>query len=280
MRELADRLRELRLERDLTIESVAQSLLVSPSKISRLETAQRSASQRDVRDLCLLYRVPNEERDHLMAIAAQALETSWYQDLDLHAPYMTYVGLEEAAAEIHASHALFLHGLLQTPAYATELVSKVLPPGRFTPARVKAIVDSRMKRQGLLNRPQPLRLHLVLDEQALLRPIGGAAVMAEQVAYLLERSLLPHVVLQLIRVSRGAHPGLDGKFAVLRFSADQQLRDTVYIEGLLGELFLDKEHDVTRYSDIFDYLATHVALDEASSRGLLEEIHTHWSSAT
>ena len=98
MRELADRLRELRLARDYTVEAVAANLLVSPSKISRLETAARRASPRDVRDLCLLYGVSLEERDRLMALAAQALETSWYQDAEIDAEYETFVGLEQAAS--------------------------------------------------------------------------------------------------------------------------------------------------------------------------------------
>ena len=51
-RELAARLRELRTGLDLTVDQVAGKLLCSPTKVSRIETASRRASLRDVRDLC------------------------------------------------------------------------------------------------------------------------------------------------------------------------------------------------------------------------------------
>ena len=54
-RELGALLRALRNGRGWTAEQVAERLLISPSKVSRLETGQRGASARDVRDLCNLY---------------------------------------------------------------------------------------------------------------------------------------------------------------------------------------------------------------------------------
>ena len=65
-RRLGAKLRELREERKLTAEDVAQQLLVSQSKISRLENGRRSISQRDVRDLCRVYSVTDEKLSHHM----------------------------------------------------------------------------------------------------------------------------------------------------------------------------------------------------------------------
>ena len=56
-RELGALLRSRRLELGLTVEQVAERLLCSPSKVSRMETGQRGATQRDVRDLCDLYAI-------------------------------------------------------------------------------------------------------------------------------------------------------------------------------------------------------------------------------
>jgi hypothetical protein len=56
-RELGAMLRALRMQHGLTVEQVAERLLCSPSKVSRLETGHRGASARDVRDLCDLYGV-------------------------------------------------------------------------------------------------------------------------------------------------------------------------------------------------------------------------------
>lgn len=56
-RELGKRLRELRNQHGVTVEEVAERLLCSATKISRLETGARRPNLRDVRDLCGLYDV-------------------------------------------------------------------------------------------------------------------------------------------------------------------------------------------------------------------------------
>ena len=117
---------------------------------SRLETAVRWASPRDVRDLCLLYRVPTDERDRLMALAAQALETTWYQDAAIRSVYETFIGLEEAASDIAIFHSLVLPGLVQTEAYARALVAGIRPPGVLPVAETEEIIRVRMRRRRLL----------------------------------------------------------------------------------------------------------------------------------
>jgi transcriptional regulator with XRE-family HTH domain len=274
-RELADRLRELRVDKDLTVESVAASLLVSASKISRLETAVRRASPRDVRDLCLLYGVSNDERDRLMALAAQALETSWYQDAAIDAVYGTYIGLELAASDISNFQGFMVPGLLQTPEYARALLDGLRPPGQLTAENIDEMISVRVRRQEVLAGNTPPRIHAVLDAAAVHKPIGGAAVMAAQIGRLLDLGSMPTITIQIVPREAGSYPGLDGRFCVLRF-ADQAVRDTVYIEGLLGELFLDKDSDVARYLEIFQYLAESVALDEPESRRLLDDLRKEW----
>ena len=56
-RELSKRLRDLRSQHGLTVEDVAERLLCSATKVSRLETGARRPSLRDVRDLCVIYRL-------------------------------------------------------------------------------------------------------------------------------------------------------------------------------------------------------------------------------
>ncbi|WP_088317301.1 helix-turn-helix transcriptional regulator [Kineosporia sp. R_H_3] len=276
-RELAERLRELRMEKNLTVESVSTSLLVSASKISRLETAARRASPRDVRDLCLLYGVSNEERDRLMALAAQAMETSWYQDADIDAEFRTFVGLEQAATNIDTMQTNVVPGLLQTTAYARCLVSGLRAPNQMPATRVEEVLSVRERRQEILHGANPPALHAIVDEMAVRRPLGPPDVMHAQVAALRAACELPHVAVQLIPLEAGSHPGLDGRFTVLRFT-DRAVRDTVYVEGLLGELFLDKDTDVARYLQTFDFLAKHVALDGDDSLALLEKIGADWAA--
>ena len=70
-RELGKRLRELRLEHGLTVEDVAEKIMCSATKISRLETGTRRPSLRDVKDLCLLYNVDKSTADEFMTMPGQ-----------------------------------------------------------------------------------------------------------------------------------------------------------------------------------------------------------------
>ena len=56
------------------MDQVAAELLCSPSKVSRLETGQRGATLRDIRDLCNLYGVTEAaDRERLMTLARDHL---------------------------------------------------------------------------------------------------------------------------------------------------------------------------------------------------------------
>ena len=81
-KELGARLKKLRQARDLTAEQVAEQLMVSATKISRLETGTRGVNPRDIRDLCTIYGVGDEERERLMTLAKQSRESSWWQQYD------------------------------------------------------------------------------------------------------------------------------------------------------------------------------------------------------
>src|ERR1700761_9264734 len=116
-RELGALLRALRNERGLTVDQVAAELLCSPSKVSRMETGQRGATLRDIRDLCDLYGVAKAaDRERLMTLAREGKQPGWWQSYDLD--YATYVGLEEAAVALSYFQSSIVPGILQTRGHA------------------------------------------------------------------------------------------------------------------------------------------------------------------
>src|ERR1700691_4646268 len=99
-RELGALLRALRNERGLTFEQAAGELLCSPSKVSRMETGQRGATARDVRDLCDLYEVTDvAERNRMARLAVEGKQQGWWQSYELD-NFAIYVGLGEDAIAI------------------------------------------------------------------------------------------------------------------------------------------------------------------------------------
>ncbi len=70
-RRLARALRHLREGAKLTIEDVAEKLEISPSTVSRMETAQVGVRPRDLHFLLDMYEVSEAEREQLLQIARE-----------------------------------------------------------------------------------------------------------------------------------------------------------------------------------------------------------------
>jgi transcriptional regulator with XRE-family HTH domain len=247
-RELGARLKQLRLEKGMTADDVAVQLMVSATKISRLETGARGVSPRDVRDLCGIYGVSDDVRQQLMTLAKQSREPSWWQQHDTQ--YSTWLELEAAAASIASYKADVLPGLLQTDDYARAVVEATLPDP--SEEKVTQLAESRRERRRLLDGEAPLELWTVLDEAVVHRVIGGTAVMHEQIEELIRRAAQANVTIQMIPFDAGAHPALNSTFEILHF--EQAAPDVVYVEGLLGQHYLESPRDLTRYRRVFDHL--------------------------
>jgi transcriptional regulator with XRE-family HTH domain len=266
-RELGARLRELRLARGLTVEQVSELLLCSPSKVSRMETGHRGATLRDVRDLCQIYRLTDTSQvEYLMGLVREAKQQAWWQSYDLD--YATYVGLEQAATTLSYYQSTIVPGLLQTVGYARAMHEGSMP-AEFTPERADKLIEVRMRRQLVLTRDPPLELRVVLDEAALHRVVGGPSVMAEQLRHFDAIAKQPNVTLQVIPFSVGAHPAMENMFNIIEFG--DVAPSVVYVEGLMGWLFLERENDVRRYAQIFKYLCE-VALNPKDTIELISEV--------
>ena len=118
---LGSQLRRLREARGITREAAGYSIRASESKISRMELGRVSFKTRDVEDLLTLYGITDEqERTSLLSLAREANVAGWWHSYSDVLPswFPTYVGLEGAASLIRAYEVQFIHGLLQTEAYA------------------------------------------------------------------------------------------------------------------------------------------------------------------
>jgi transcriptional regulator with XRE-family HTH domain len=266
---LGQELRRLRELKGMTAEEVAERLLVSQSKISRLENGRRSISQRDVRDLCGVYEVEDHRIvDSLMQMAKDSRQQGWWHSFG-DIPYSVYIGLETDAASLRVYDPQVVPGLLQTRAYAETLITGALP--ETTPTDIDKRVQVRVRRQERIAAPDnPLRLWTVLDESALRRVVGSRAVMREQLEHLVEQSQLPHVTVQVIPFDMGAHPGLNGQYAILEFP-DAADSSVVYIEGVTSDLYLEKANDVQKYSVMYEHLRAQ-ALNVEQSRQFIAKI--------
>ncbi|UFR03940.1 helix-turn-helix domain-containing protein [Streptomyces sp. Go40/10] len=272
-RRLGQELRRLRELKGMTAEEVAERLLVSQSKISRLENGRRSISQRDVRDLCGVYEVEDQRIvDSLMEMARDSRQQGWWHTFG-DIPYSVYIGLETDAESLRVYEPQLVTGLLQTRAYAETLVQGALP--ETSTAEIEKRVQVRMRRQERITaQNNPLRLWVVLDEAALKRVVGSRLVMREQLEHLIEMSQLPHVTVQVLPFDVGAHPGLNGKYAILEF-ADAADSSVVYLEGVTSDLYLEKAQDVQKYAVMYEHLRAQSLNVEASRQFIADVAKTY-----
>jgi len=269
---LAVELRRYREVELLTGEEAAARLGWSASKVSRIENALNVVETDDLLRMLDLYQVSGSERDRLIELARSADEyrRGWwdaYADT-LGQGYSAMIALE-AAAELERTFVpTLVPGLLQTEAYAREVISSSLVPP--SEEQVRQRIQVRMKRQRELIKDDPLELSVVIDEAALLRHIGGPDAMREQLAHLVEMAARENITLQVLPLARGSHPAITSGFTILEFSGVIATK-VVYIENMTSELFIVNPDEITVYSNSFDILHE-VALDQEESVGLIARI--------
>lgn len=272
-RELGTRLRGLRNEHNLTVEDVAERLLCSATKISRLETGARRPSLRDVRDLCGIYEVDASTSAELMSLAKEARAAGWwtqYDDLNLD----PLIGLEDAATTITCYSMFYMPGLLQTREYAQGIISIVAP--KMDPHVVQQRVDARLRRQQLLSRDSGPRYNVLLDENVIRRGVGDPELIAAQLEKVLNTINAGRAVVQVIPFSAGAYATADGYFVLLEFEDRADLWPVVYIEGLAGNQYLDRKGDIARYRECIDYLKAR-ALSPQESESLIAKTRADYT---
>jgi Domain of unknown function (DUF5753) len=91
----------------------------------------------------------------------------------------------------------------------------------------------------------------VLNEAVLRRQVGDQQVIGAQLRALADAASWPQMTLQVLPFSAGAHAGLEGGFVLIEFPG-QQDPDVVYVEGIMGDLYLESVEEVKRYQLAFE----------------------------
>jgi transcriptional regulator with XRE-family HTH domain len=277
---IAQELRRLRDEANLTLEKVAGDLLISTSKLSRLENAQGSPQARDVRDLINYYRIADTDlAARLTRWVRAAHRQGWWNDysdamgpdLDTHIAYET----EASIARVYTIPAL--PALLQTADYSRVYYQNAEP--WRTPSDIEMLVELRQGRQAALDHradQQPLRLVAVTHESSLRQHMGTPEIMHTQLQHLVERSTTPNVDLRVLPFSAPLTFTSTCMYAYFEFS-DALDRDVVAIETHAGFRYIETTKTVAQYRRHYENLLDH-SLSPEDTRGLIQSIQArHFS---
>ncbi|WP_436532221.1 helix-turn-helix domain-containing protein [Actinoplanes sp. HUAS TT8] len=273
-RRLRGILRRERLARGLSQEDVAQKLEWSKSKVLRIENGQSSVSTTDLRALLSLYDVRNPaEVEDVVSLGRYARRPGLrerYRDL-LPRSFATFLEDEQAATVIRQYETAFVPGVLQTEEYA-RAVLRAFNPGS-SGDRIQSLVRVRMDRARFAAGHE--MMHVVLDESALWRRVGGRTgrpgLMIDQLRRLGELSARPEVSIRILPFDVGEHPGMStGAFTILTFEAPTDDELVYFEQPGGGDVVEGQAAELPRYRDVFDQL-TDLTLSSAESADLIGE---------
>lgn len=255
-------LRQLREGSGMSTRSVADRLGVSRMAVNRTEVGRRSTPPEEVIALCALYGVTGRQRERLVERASGGDGSStWLATGPAMADQvMSLVALENEASWITNVSIGLLPGLLQTPEYMRAVCATSRAP--------EWMVRTRLGRQGLLTQSEAPHLRFLIEESVLHRPIGGTAVLQEQLDYLRRVGTKHNVSIQIVPLKEGRNAALDGSFMILGFP---ERNSHAYVEARGSGLILTRPQDVEPFEEALDELDQQV-LDEQSSAELIDTI--------
>ncbi len=248
-------MRRMREARNVKQETIAHLTRVSAPQVSKIEGGKRRATRSFVEVV----------DDHLEA--GGALINLW-EDLnkDGHPVpiWFDWPQIESDAAMLVCYEQSVMPGLVQTPAYA----SAILHGNRDA-------VEARIARQVIItgDGTAPPTLVIMVDEQALHRPVGTPETMKEQLEHLIALSALPNVTIQVVLTS-GEHNGNSGSF-VIATMADRS--EVAYVETAIRPITTDNPEDLTELARTLVELRVRMLTGEMTCELIRKVVRERWT---
>ncbi|MFD8481207.1 Scr1 family TA system antitoxin-like transcriptional regulator [Kitasatospora sp. NPDC059673] len=246
--------RRLREARGLSQEALGEMLFFSGAYIGQIESAIRRPQE----DL-------SERLDAALGTDGHFTRLYRLASRSRFAEYFTAaLELEPLAKTISTYASAIVPGLLQTPEYARTIFRSAQP--LRSASDISERVSLRMDRAQILDGPTSPLLWVVMDETTIRRPVGGAAVMAEQLSFISGLIRENRIIVQVLPFSAGAHALLEGTLLLMTFA---DAPPVAYIEGPHVGTLLDDPSATSKCALSFD-LVRAAALSPEASLTLIE----------
>lgn len=219
------------------------------------------------------YRLPTPEQARLLDKAFELPGMferlrQRQRGIPFSADFRPFAPHEAEATTLETFQHVLVPGLFQTVEYAHTVLESY--PG-ISAEDVRDQVAARLRRQELLDRENPPWLWALLDEQVLVRNVGGPEIMAAQLARLAELARRPKITIQVLPADL-SHPRLNGAFVI---AGNSQPPAVVYLEGALDGHVVEDQQTAQRLAVMFDSLRTE-ALPGDASLNLIEDKAQQW----
>ncbi|GAA2620507.1 helix-turn-helix transcriptional regulator [Actinomadura fulvescens] len=246
--ELAAEFRRLREESARSVGEAAVHLDQPPSLVVRLETGTAALRRAHAIGLLDLYGIQGAPRSSFLArVDAMRSRNWWYPYGDLVTGDVEQMLILEDEADLIQTHQpSLIPGLLQTERYAWELMQIA---GDIPLDAVEQRLRLRMARQRVVADENGPVLRVVLDEAALRRPVGTAAVMRDQYERLLEVTETDRLSVRVVPLSAGLHRAVGFAFHIFESAGREPA--AVQIEMLDRVRFAEDQAEIASYIRAF-----------------------------
>jgi transcriptional regulator with XRE-family HTH domain len=287
-RNIAAALRQLREDSGKNLSEVADDLLISTSKLSRLENAQGRPQPRDIRDLIRYYRIDDSPLGNsLRRWVTAAQRPGWWTDFDdeVLGNVLGGYGLDahlgyEADASVERIYTLpFVPALLQTTEYATAIFRDM---EHRSEDEIGQLLEVRNRRKQALSYREgldPLKLIAVTHESALRQAVGSPEVMRDQLDSLIEGSLAPNVSLHVLPFRARPVFTMTCMYAYFEYNALGLEQNVVHIETHAGYWSIEDPGKVAEYRKAHDALVK-ASLTGDESRALIRSLRDRAENET
>lgn len=202
----------------VTAAQAAKQLGTDTGRISRLERGVYRFSTEEIRTLASMYGVADSEGiEEVVRAAEEPTDAGWWTPYAnrLAESYRDFIELEADARTLRLHNPVIIPGLLQSPGYVREMLTK--GPTAVSRTEAEMLVNVRLARQEILTRDHdPVAVHALLPESAF-HPVLAPLVMRDQLQRLLDLAALPQVTVQIIPLT--AHPsfGSNGAMTLMTY---------------------------------------------------------------
>lgn len=214
-REIGAELRDIRTQADYTQGDVGDLIGWTKVMVSRTERGLKRLSDNELSTILTTIGVTGPVSERLLKFARELPLRDWWEtNLPEITKHLTrLLDYERTATRITTVGLSCIPSLLQTAGYQRAVLSST----DMFKKRIEAQVDIAEQRQSVLTTSDAVDLVGIIDESVLRRPVGGKAVMAEQLRHLVHIADRPNVTLHIIPTAIGAHPAQEGPYDLLEF---------------------------------------------------------------
>ncbi|MFE7590872.1 DUF5753 domain-containing protein [Kitasatospora sp. NPDC057512] len=263
---------ELRKMRDGASQTTAQAAAVfglDRTKITQVEKGHYPITAERVRALAEAFGEADAEYVAALASMAEERHKGWWNEYRDFVPqgFLDICELEHYSMGMQSYQISHPPGPMQSERYCRAIFQYAQSP--LTPRVVETRVEQRLRRSQTLMADGAHPYTAIVHEAALRMQFGGRDVTRDQLDWMLELSLRPHVILRVITFESGGFMG-SGQ-AIIYAKGPVPRLDTVQYDSVDGPIFLHTTEHLSTYRGIIERM-TDRSLSVEGSRDVIAKI--------